>query len=46
MLIERGFNLVATRGTAKVIADAGLDVKVVNKVLEGRPHIVDMIKNA
>ncbi|MFT6341271.1 MAG: carbamoyl-phosphate synthase large subunit [Polaribacter sp.] len=45
MLIERGFNLVATRGTAKVIADAGLDVKVVNKVLEGRPHIVDMIKN-
>jgi carbamoyl-phosphate synthase large subunit len=45
MLIERGFNLVATRGTAKVISDAGLDVKVVNKVLEGRPHIVDMIKN-
>ncbi|MEE2602054.1 MAG: carbamoyl-phosphate synthase large subunit [Pseudomonadota bacterium] len=45
MLIERGFNLVATRGTAKVISDAGLEVKVVNKVLEGRPHIVDMIKN-
>ncbi|EKF75369.1 carbamoyl phosphate synthase large subunit [Alcanivorax hongdengensis A-11-3] len=45
MLIERGFNLVATQGTAKVIAAAGLDVKVVNKVLEGRPHIVDMIKN-
>ncbi|MGB2058670.1 MAG: carbamoyl-phosphate synthase large subunit [Alcanivorax sp.] len=45
MLIERGFKLVATRGTAKVISDAGLEVKVVNKVLEGRPHIVDMIKN-
>ena len=45
MLIERGFDLVATRGTAKVIGDAGLAVKVVNKVLEGRPHIVDMIKN-
>ena len=44
MLIERGFDLMATRGTAKVIADAGLAVKV-NKVLEGRPHIVDMIKN-
>ncbi|MGB1464914.1 MAG: carbamoyl-phosphate synthase large subunit, partial [Alcanivorax nanhaiticus] len=45
MLIERGFDLVATRGTAKVISDAGLAVKEVNKVLEGRPHIVDMIKN-
>ena len=44
-LIERGFDLVATRGTAKAISDAGLAVKVVNKVLEGRPHIVDMIKN-
>ncbi len=45
MLIERGFDLVATKGTAAVIREAGLDVKVVNKVLEGRPHIVDMIKN-
>ncbi len=45
MLIERGFDLVATRGTAKVIREAGLAVKEVNKVLEGRPHIVDMIKN-
>lgn len=44
-LIERGFDLVATRGTAKAISEAGLAVKVVNKVLEGRPHIVDMIKN-
>jgi carbamoyl-phosphate synthase large subunit len=40
-----GFALVATRGTAKVIAAAGLEVKQVNKVAEGRPHIVDMIKN-
>jgi carbamoyl-phosphate synthase large subunit len=32
-------------GTAKVIADAGLPVQAVNKVLEGRPHVVDMIKN-
>ena len=40
-----GFALVATRGTAKVIADAGLPVEQVNKVAEGRPHIVDMIKN-
>ena len=45
MLIERGFSLVATKGTAKVLGDAGLEVQVVNKVLEGRPHIVDMIKN-
>ena len=45
MLIERGFSLVATKGTAKVLGEAGLEVKVVNKVLEGRPHIVDMIKN-
>jgi len=40
-----GFALVATRGTAKVISDAGLSVEQVNKVAEGRPHIVDMIKN-
>ncbi len=40
-----GFELVATRGTARVISDAGLNVKVVNKVAEGRPHTVDMIKN-
>jgi carbamoyl-phosphate synthase large subunit len=44
-LIERGFDLVATDGTAKAIAAAGLPVKRVNKVREGRPHIVDMIKN-
>jgi carbamoyl-phosphate synthase large subunit len=40
-----GFRLVATRGTAKVIADAGIPVTQVNKVMEGRPHIVDMLKN-
>ena len=40
-----GFRLVATKGTAKVIADAGIPVQAVNKVMEGRPHIVDMLKN-
>ena len=40
-----GYNLVATHGTAKVIQDAGLNVIGVNKVAEGRPHIVDMLKN-
>jgi carbamoyl-phosphate synthase large subunit len=44
-LVERGFQLVATKGTAAVIAAAGIPVSAVNKVLEGRPHIVDMIKN-
>ncbi len=44
-LIERGFELVATEGTARAIEDAGLTCKRVNKVREGRPHIVDMIKN-
>ncbi len=40
-----GFTLLATRGTAAAIAAAGVPVTVVNKVAEGRPHIVDMIKN-
>ena len=44
-LHELGFALVATRGTASVIEAAGIPVGVVNKVNEGRPHIVDMIKN-
>ncbi|MES2887033.1 MAG: carbamoyl-phosphate synthase large subunit [Pseudomonadota bacterium] len=39
-----GFDLVATKGTAAAIAAAGVPVKVVNKVKEGRPHIVDMVK--
>lgn len=42
---ELGFKLVATKGTAKVISDSGIPVKPVNKVMEGRPHIVDMLKN-
>ncbi|WP_293766472.1 carbamoyl-phosphate synthase large subunit [uncultured Aquitalea sp.] len=40
-----GFGVCATRGTAKTLAEAGIIVQVVNKVNEGRPHIVDMIKN-
>ena len=44
-LAEFGFKLVATGGTARMIKDAGLDVKQINKVKEGRPHIVDAIKN-
>ena len=44
-LREMGFDLVATRGTAKAIVEAGIDCAVVNKVVEGRPHIVDMLKN-
>ena len=44
-LSEAGFHLVATRGTAHAIEAAGLPVQSVNKVTEGRPHIVDMIKN-
>ena len=44
-LHELGFGLVATRGTASAIEAAGIPVTPVNKVNEGRPHIVDMIKN-
>jgi carbamoyl-phosphate synthase large subunit len=44
-LAAMGFELLATKGTAAGIADAGVAVQVVNKVTEGRPHIVDMIKN-
>ena len=40
-----GFEILATRGTAAVLEAAGIAVKAVNKVSEGRPHIVDMIKN-
>jgi carbamoyl-phosphate synthase large subunit len=40
-----GFTILATRGTASVISAAGVPVTMVNKVAEGRPHIVDMIKN-
>lgn len=44
-LVDLGFDLVATRGTAAAIKQAGLPVLRVNKVTEGRPHIVDLIKN-
>jgi len=44
-LIERGFEVVATEGTARALAEAGVPCRRVNKVREGRPHIVDMIKN-
>ena len=44
-LMELGYSLVATHGTAEVIGKAGLPVTGVNKVAEGRPHIVDMLKN-
>ena len=44
-LSKLGFQLVATRGTANALQAAGLEVTPVNKVAEGRPHIVDMIKN-
>jgi carbamoyl-phosphate synthase large subunit len=44
-LVELGFTMLATRGTAAAIEAAGVAVKLVNKVGEGRPHVVDMIKN-
>jgi len=44
-LQQLGFAVVATRGTAQALQDAGVACEVVNKVAEGRPHVVDMIKN-
>ena len=44
-LVARGFTLAATGGTASALEAAGLAVRTVNKVAEGRPHIVDLIKN-
>jgi carbamoyl-phosphate synthase large subunit len=44
-LVALGFQLVATRGTASALAADGLAVLPINKVAEGRPHVVDMIKN-
>jgi carbamoyl-phosphate synthase large subunit len=44
-LIERGFEVVATEGTGRALTEAGVPCRRVNKVREGRPHIVDMIKN-
>ena len=44
-LVALGFSLVATGGTASFLKEHGLTVSVVNKVTEGRPNIIDMIKN-
>ena len=44
-LIRNNFTLVATAGTARILQQAGIECQHVNKVKEGRPHIVDMIKN-
>ena len=44
-LIERGFEIVATEGTARALTEAGVACRRVNKVRDGRPHVVDMIKN-
>ncbi len=44
-VLTRGFSLVATSGTASYLADHGVACERINKVLEGRPHIVDLIKN-
>jgi carbamoyl-phosphate synthase large subunit len=44
-LAAQGFELVATKGTAAAIQEAGVACATINKVAEGRPHIVDMIKN-
>ena len=45
ILAERGFDIVGTHGTAQFLAKAGVSCRRANKVREGRPHIVDMIKN-
>jgi len=45
LYVSLGFTLVATRGTAAALAAAGVPVTPVNKVHEGQPHIVDMMKN-
>ena len=44
-LLDKGYSLVATRGTAASLAKAGIPCKVVNKVSEGRPSVIDKIKN-
>ncbi|MDO9158592.1 MAG: ATP-grasp domain-containing protein, partial [Burkholderiaceae bacterium] len=44
-LVEQGFDIVATKGTAQAMAEAGVPCTTVNKVTEGRPNIVDMIKS-
>ena len=44
-LLSRGYSIVATRGTAAWLEERGIECEIVNKVAEGRPHIVDLIKN-
>ncbi len=44
-LVEMGFTICSTSGTAKVLADAGVEVKRLAKINEGRPNAVDLIKN-
>ncbi len=44
-LVRRGYSLIATRGTAAWLRDNGFECETINKVIEGRPHIVDLIKN-
>jgi carbamoyl-phosphate synthase large subunit len=44
-LFAAGFSIIATRGTAAFLSEKGLEVEIINKVGEGRPHIVDLIKN-
>ena len=44
-LVSRGFRLVATRGTCDALIAAGVPCQRINKVQEGRPHVVDLIKN-
>ena len=44
-MLERGFSIVATSGTADYLSANGIDCARINKVIEGRPHIVDLIKN-
>lgn len=44
-LVNLGFSIVATRGTAERIRQAGMEVEVINKVAEGRPHVGDLLKN-
>jgi carbamoyl-phosphate synthase large subunit len=44
-LIDMGFDLIATRGTAEYLTDKAIPVKTVNKVLEGQPHVLDSLKN-
>ena len=45
LLHDKGYQLVATRGTAQAIDQAGIPVAMVNKVKDGRPHVVDLLKN-